>query len=152
MVRGVAVGAIGGDGQAGLQQPLAMDALAVMVHDVTLLAGIANGGLVPLLVAFSAQGGDVARIRGIGGIELAQRPVRAVAVLAEGRIGTALRSQRAVRAFAVLVHLLVVADGAIHLILNGVAGSHVGRGPAGMALHAGDARMTRVGQFIGADV
>ena len=79
-------------------------------------------------------------------------PVRAVAVLAEGRIGTALRSQRAVRAFAVLVHLLVVADGAIHLILNGVAGSHVGRGPAGMALHAGDARMTRVGQFIGADV
>ena len=71
VVRGVAVGAIGGDGQAGLQQPLAVDALAVMLHDVVLLAGVANGGLVSLLVAFGAQRGNVARKGRRSGVELA---------------------------------------------------------------------------------
>ena len=97
VVRGVAVGAIGGDGQAGLQQPLAVDALAVMFHDMVLLAGVANGGLVPRLVAFGAQGGNVSRKRRRDGIELAQGAMRAVAVPAERRVGTALRGQGAVR-------------------------------------------------------
>ena len=78
--------------------------------------------------------------------------MRAVAVLAEGRIRTALRGQRAVRALAILRHDLFVADGAIHSGLDGAAGSHVGRRPAGMALHAGDAGMARAGQFSRVDV
>ena len=45
-----------------------------------------------------------------------------------------------------------VADGAIHLVLDGDAGSRVGRGPAGVALHAGDAGMARAGQFSRVDV
>src|SRR5450759_1837898 len=123
-----------------------------MFHDMVLLAGVANGGLLPDQVAFCAQGGDVSRIGRRGGIELAQGAMRAVAVPAERRVRTALRGQRAVRALAVLPHGLFVADGAIHLARDGTARSHVGGRPAGMALHAGDARMSRAGQFGRADI
>src|ERR1035437_806587 len=103
-----------------------------MFHDPVLLAGVANGGLLPGEVACCAQRGDISRIRRRGGIELAQGAMRAVAVPAEGRVGTTLRSEGAVRALAVLAHGLFVANGAIHLVPDGAAGSHVGRGPAGM--------------------
>ena len=148
VVRGVAVGAIGGDGQAGLQQPLAVDALAVMVHDVVLLAGVANGGLLPGLVAFGAERRDVSRKGRRGGIELAQGAVRAVAVLAErARRGCPARPACRACSRGIGFTTFCVADGAIHLVLDGAAGSHVGRRPAGMALHAGDAGMARAGQF-----
>src|ERR1035437_8225632 len=72
-----------------------------MFHDPVLLAGVANGGLLPGEVACCAQRGDISRIRRRGGIELAQGAMRAVAVPAEGRVGTTLRGQGAVRALAV---------------------------------------------------
>ena len=78
----------------------------------------------------------------------------AVAILAERRVRTALRGQSTVRALAVLGRLLFmfVADVAIHLVLDGAAGSNVGRGTAGVALHAGEAGMARAGQFSRIDV
>jgi len=69
VVRGVAVGAIGGDGKTGLQESCAVDALAVMFHDMVLFAGVANGGLVSLLVAVGAEGGDVSRKGRRGGVD-----------------------------------------------------------------------------------
>lgn len=78
----------------------------------------------------------------------------AMAILAKGRVGTALRSQSTVRALAVLGGLLFVfvADVAIDLVFDGAAGSRVGRGTAGVALHAGEAGMARAGQFSRIDV
>ena len=152
VMRRVAIGAVGGDGEAGLEKSFAVDALAVAFDDEVLLAGVAKGGLLSGLVALGAQGRDVAREGRRGGIEFAACSVRAVAILAERRVGTALRGQRAVRALAVLGHHLFVTDGAIHLALDGDAGPDVGRSPAGVALHAGDAGVARAGEFIGAHV
>ena len=76
----MAIGAIGGDGEAGLQQSLAMDALPVMLKDLRLAAVIADGCLLPRSMALRAEGRDVAGVGGRVGLILAQSPVRAVAV------------------------------------------------------------------------
>ena len=73
--------------------------------------------------------------------------MRAVAILAAGRIGAPLRGQFAVGAFAVLGHYFRVARGAVDLVGDGPAGAQVRGRPAGMALDAGRAHVARVLQF-----
>ena len=60
-VRAVAIGAIGGHGQPGLEQPSSVDALGVVLDDVLLLPGVPQGGLLAGPVALGAEVGDVAR-------------------------------------------------------------------------------------------
>src|ERR1022692_5127718 len=74
--------------------------------------------------------------------------MRAVAILAAGRIRAPLRLQFAVRAFAVLAHYFRVADRAVPLVRDRPAGPQVRRSPAGVALYAGRARVPRVRQFV----
>src|ERR1051326_4770109 len=67
-----------------------------------------------------------------------------VAVNAERRVGTALGGELAVGAFLVLIDHFLVTAGALGL-LHGLTGPQLGRRPAGMALNARHAGMTRTG-------
>ena len=147
VVRGMAVGAIRRHGQPAFHQPLSMNALQVIFDHVVLRSGVAQGGLLAGAVTLAAERRHVARKGGRDGVFLAQHAMRAVAILAAGRIGAPLRGQFAVRAFAVLGHYFRVADGAVHLVRDGPAGAQVRRRPAGVALDAGGACVARVLQF-----
>ena len=66
VMRGVAVGAIRGDGEAALKQSLAVNALLIMLYDLALFAGVPQGGFLARLMALGAQRRHVARERGRG--------------------------------------------------------------------------------------
>ena len=63
---GVAVRAIGGDGQPALEQSLAMNTVGVVFDDVALLALIPQGGLRACAVATATELGNVAGEGGRG--------------------------------------------------------------------------------------
>ena len=90
-VRGVAVGAIGRHRQPALQQPLAVNALLIIFHDIGLGAFITERRPLPRAVAIAAQGRNVARKGRRVGIVPAQDSVFAVTVRAGGRVRAALR-------------------------------------------------------------
>ncbi len=90
-MRGVATGASRRHGQAAFHQALAVNAFGVILNDFVLRSGVAQGCFHALAVATAAEFGHVGR-EGLGlGIVFAQDVVRAVAVLADGRIVVAGR-------------------------------------------------------------
>src|SRR5579885_2602965 len=100
--------------QSALEQPLAVNALAVVLYRESVFAVVAQRGSLPGAVALGAQGRHVAR-KGRGcRIRLPHGGVRIVAVAAVRRVRTALGQQLAVGALPILRHLPGVADGAVH--------------------------------------
>ncbi len=148
-VGGVAVRAVGRDGEAGLHQSLAVDALQVVFDDVLLGPLVAHGGLLSRAMAPGAERRHVAREGRRVRVGLAERPVGAVAVAALGRVRVAPRKELAVRALAVLLDGRGMTDGAIDFGRHRAARARrVGRVAAGVALDAGDPGVARVRQLV----
>jgi len=147
-VRGVAVGAIGRHRQPALQQPLAVNALIIIFHDIGLGAFITERRPLSRAVAIAAQGGKVARKGRRVGIVPAEDSVFAVTVRAGGRIRAALGQQLAMNALLEVLNGVGVANRAIDLGGYSGAGPPQGRVAAQMALPAGYPRVPRTGKFL----
>jgi len=124
-VRRVAVGASCGHSKAAFHQALAVDALGVVPNNFVLGPGIAESGFHALAVASAAE------IRNVGwksfglGIVLCENVVRAMAVLANGRIVVAGSLKLPVAAALVLLALILVTLAAIDGMSDGLAGAHM---------------------------
>ena len=81
-------------------------------------------------------------------IVLAQRPMRAVTIVAFRGIRTPLGGELSVGAFAILIHDLGMTDGAIDLFGDGAARPCIRWRAAGMALHARFLGVPRVPEFV----
>ena len=144
MVSSVAIGAVGGNGESALQQSFAVDALRVVLHDGVLLARIPNGGFLARAMALSTQRRNIAGERRRCRVIFAQSSVRAVAIAACWRIGTALRRQLTVRAVTIQSDYFVVADRAVHFRRHGAARFYIGRSSPSVALNTRSPGMPRM--------
>ena len=143
-VRAVAIGAVGRHGESGFEQAPPVDAFLVVLHNVVLLAVVAQGRLLAGAVALGAQVRHVAREGRRIRIDLC--PAR------RGCHGN--RCSRAHRGcpwrptaracFACNRPPAGVADGAIHFGRDGLAGPLLGWRAARVALHAGYLGVARV--------
>ena len=167
-VRRVAARARGGDDQAALEEPLAVDAHLVALdrrggldeveaarvllrelHQATHYPGLARLLLDPhrrglaLAMAPGAQLGHVAREGGRRGIRPAERGVVIVAVEAHRSIGVPFGCQLPVYASVVLLRLIGMADAAVHRRLDRGARSMQRGAHLGVALRASRAGVPR---------
>ena len=143
-VRRVAVRADRGDHQSALEQPLAVDAHGVAGQDVRLGALAALSGLLPVAVAAPAELGHVAREGGRARVVAAQDMMGIVAVGAGRGVAIAHGGSASVDPLAVALHLVGVADGAVHLLRDRGAGPELRRRGSGVALRAGHAAVHRI--------
>ncbi len=142
-VGGVAARAGGGDGEAALQQALAVDALGVGLDDLVLRPLVAHRRLLALAVAARAQPGHVRGEGRRGGLQPAEDAVGAVALLAGRGVLVPGEQQLAVLARRVLLGHLGVAGAAVHLLRDRLAGPSQRDVDARVALRAGDPGVTR---------
>ena len=128
VVGGVAVGAVGRHREAALQQPLAVDALHVVLDDVLLLARVAHAPpSAPMRWHLAHRAGTLREKVGEFESFLPSVPCGPWQSRHAGASGLPLREQLAVRALAVLVDRLGVADRAIHLGRDRAARPRLGR-------------------------
>ena len=151
-VRGMAARAHRADDEAALDEPRSMNALGIPLHDLELLARVANGGLLSRAVAAGAQRGDVEGKRGRQRVSLREDVVRAVTLRARRRVLVLLRLQLAVRAHPVLLRHVGMAGGASHARHPGAGSPFVRRIHRRVALAARQLRMHRAGNGVGLDL
>ena len=150
-VRGMAARAHGADDEAASNEPLAVDALLIMLDDVGLRARVTHRGLLPRAVTARAQGRDVQREGGRRRVLPREDVVRAVTLRARRGVPVLLRLQLAVRAGAVLLRNVGMAGGALDLGHADSRGPRVRRIDRGVALAARDLRMHRTRDRAGLD-
>ncbi len=147
-VGSVAIGTIRCHRQTAFQQPLAVDALHVVLYDVILFASVTDSCFLTYPMALSAQHGHVSGIGRRVGFTLSQCSMITVTIVASGRVRIPLCDQLAMGAFSILTHHFGVTDRAVHLLWHGAARPQFRGCATRMTLHARNARMTRMCQLF----